>query len=357
MDDINEHQEWPAAAALIEKGDAPAAGAAADALPGRAGPVLIIGAARSGTSWLGKIFDSHPNVIYRHEPDDAIGVKEVPLVCQIEDVPRFADAARRHVARLTAVRQIKSSGTWPIFAKQFQPFAAPLVRRALVLGVRAVQEVSPAADWPKRISIPDLVSGDHSQITYVVKSVSMLGDAALLATALPESRIIAVFRHPCGHIASIKRGLSDRIMGRDSSRPTILATARARELGFTKERYERMSMLDCHAWAWAFLHAKLFEETRGFPNVRLLRYESLCEAPAAEARELMAFAGLSWTRETERFLEETTRSNGRERYFSLFRNPMEAATKWRHELSADEIAHFTGIVEQVLPAEFYDRVR
>src|SRR5579872_2728007 len=139
MDDINEHQEWPAATALIEKRDAPAARAAADALPGRAGPVLVIGAARSGTSWLGKIFDSHPNVIYRHEPDDAIGLKEVPLVCQVEDVPRFVDAARRHVARLTAVRQIKSSGTWPIFAKQFQPFAAPFVRRALVLGVRAVQ--------------------------------------------------------------------------------------------------------------------------------------------------------------------------------------------------------------------------
>ena len=59
---------------------------------------------------------------------------------------------------------------------------------------------------------------------------------------------------------------------------------------------------------------------------------------------------LAWAEETGNFIERSTRSSGRERYFSLFRNPMEAATKWKRELSADEIAHFTGIVEQVLPA-------
>ena len=326
--------------------------ASSEAAPGLSGPVLILGAIRSGTSWLGKIFDSHPNVLYRHEPDDVIGLKGLPLVCPVEDIPRYVETARRYVARLTAVRQIKSTGTWPVFAKQFQPFLAPFVRRALVLGIRAVQEVSPSAHWPKRVAIPDSISGVRSEISYVIKSVSMLGDAALLATALPESRIIAIYRHPCGHIASVKRGASDRIMGRDPSRPMVLATTRARELGFTKERYDQMSVLDCQVWAWAFLHAKLFEETAKLPNVHLLRYEDLCRDPMVQARKLLAFARLPWAEETGNFIERSTRSSGRERYFGLFRNPREAATKWKRELSADEIAHFTGIVEQVLPAEF-----
>jgi Sulfotransferase family len=342
----------PFMAALTERERNSASRTSTGPVPGSSGLVLIIGAARSGTSWLGKIFDSHPNVIYRHEPDDAIGQKELPLVCPVEDIPQYVEAARRCIARLTTVRQMKSAGTWPVFTKQFQRLPAPFIRRALVIAVRAVQEASPTAGWLKRIAIPDLISGDSSGINYVIKSISMLGDAALLATALPESRVIAVFRHPCGHIASIKRGMSDRIMGRDGARPVILATPRARELGFTRERYQQMSVLDCHAWAWAFLHAKLFEETKDLPNVRLLRYESLCRAPVEQARELMAFAQLSWTQQTQRFVDETTRSTGRERYFSLFRNPMEAATKWKRELSADEIAHFTRIVEQVLPAEF-----
>ena len=34
-------------------------------------PILILGAPRSGTTWLAKIIDSHPDVLYRHEPDAA----------------------------------------------------------------------------------------------------------------------------------------------------------------------------------------------------------------------------------------------------------------------------------------------
>ena len=33
--------------------------------------VMVLGAPRSGTSWVGKIFDSHPDVLYRREELDA----------------------------------------------------------------------------------------------------------------------------------------------------------------------------------------------------------------------------------------------------------------------------------------------
>ena len=34
--------------------------------------VFVLGGARSGTTWLAKILDSHPDVLYRHEPDIAL---------------------------------------------------------------------------------------------------------------------------------------------------------------------------------------------------------------------------------------------------------------------------------------------
>jgi hypothetical protein len=37
-------------------------------VPGHHG-ILVFGLPRSGTTWLGKIFDSHPETLYRHEPD------------------------------------------------------------------------------------------------------------------------------------------------------------------------------------------------------------------------------------------------------------------------------------------------
>jgi hypothetical protein len=39
---------------------------------------MILGAPRSGTTWLGKIFDSHPRVLYRHEPDSVYRTVAIP---------------------------------------------------------------------------------------------------------------------------------------------------------------------------------------------------------------------------------------------------------------------------------------
>jgi hypothetical protein len=330
--------------------DDAAAESRSEGMPGSSGPVLIIGVPRSGTSWLGKIFDSHPGVLYRHEPDDVVAQPDFPGICPVEDIPRYTDAVRRYVAQLTKVRQVKSSGTRPVFAKPFQPFPAPIIRRCLAFTLRAGESVLPGAAWLKRVPIPDFIGRHGAEISYVIKSVGLIGAVALLARAIPESRIIAVFRHPCGQIASNKRGVAAGYGGPFFG-PRVLATARARELGMTRELYDAMPVLDQWVWAWALVHAKLFAEADNLPNMRILRYESLCEAPLEQARELMAFARLPWMPQTERFIEDSTHSRGREGYFSLFRNPIEAATKWQRELSRDEIAHFTGIVERVLPRE------
>jgi Sulfotransferase family len=318
-----------------------------------AGPILILGAPRSGTSWLGKIFDSHPAVIYRHEPDSVLRPTDFPLMCPIEDIPRHSDAARRYILRLAAVRQVKSSGTRPIFSKPFQPFPAPFIRRALAFGLRAAESAIPRAAWPKRMAIPDFIRGDLADITYVIKSVTLLDAGALLARALPESRIVAVFRHPCGQLASTRRGVSaGRVPGAYFG-PRCLATARARELGLTRERYEeKLTPLERSVWAWACLHARLFDETGNLPNVFLLRYEDLCRNPLEKTRAVLAFAGLPWARETAGFIERSTRGSGREGYFSVFRDPMEAATGWKRELPPGEIAICTAILEEVLPGLF-----
>jgi hypothetical protein len=316
-------------------------------------PVFIIGVPRSGTTWLGKIFDSHPWVLYRHEPD-AVIPPGFPSFCPAAEIPQHADAMRRYVAALTAVRQVKTSGTRPIFAKPYQHRPAALVRRLLAIGLRVGEAVPAAGSWAKRVPIPDLIARDAARITYVVKSVSLIGAVGLLASAVPESRIIAVFRHPCGHVASVLRGAAAGRQRGGLFGPRVLTTPRARELGMMRTDYDALPVLDRWVWAWAFAHAKLFAEVGSLPNVRLVRYESLCAAPLDEGREALAFAGLSWTRETGRFIAATTRSARRERYFGLFRDPMEAATKWRRELSADQIARITGIVEEVLPGLLSD---
>lgn len=317
-----------------------------------AGPVLILGASRSGTSWLGKIFDSHPAVIYRHEPDSMLRPTDFPIICPPADISLYVEAARRYIVSLTAIRHVKSSGTWPIFAKPFQPFPAPFARRALALGLRAAESVAPRASWPKRIVIPDFIRGDASAVTFVIKSVNLVDAAPLLARALPESRIIIIFRHPCGQIASNNRGISAGIMPDEYFGPWCFATPRALHLGFTREHYKKLPPFERLVWAWALLHANLFDELTNLPNVLFLRYEDLCRNPFEEARALFKFTELSWARETARFLDRSTRSRRRERYFSVFRDPMEAAERWKRELPPGQIAICTAVLERVLPGLF-----
>ena len=42
--------------------------------------ILLFGQPRSGTTWIGKIFDSHPDTLYRHEPDSGSALKSIPLI-------------------------------------------------------------------------------------------------------------------------------------------------------------------------------------------------------------------------------------------------------------------------------------
>ena len=42
-------------------------------------PILAIGMPRSGTTWIGKILDSHPRTLYRHEPDTWRRLETIPI--------------------------------------------------------------------------------------------------------------------------------------------------------------------------------------------------------------------------------------------------------------------------------------
>ena len=102
------------------------------ALTAQAGPanlVFLLGAPRSGTTWLAKLFDSHPNVLYRNEPDSVLHEPRVPLLCQPEDIGKYRAIAHDYIERLLDIRTLKTSGSLPVFAKHFTlPLADPLRR-------------------------------------------------------------------------------------------------------------------------------------------------------------------------------------------------------------------------------------
>jgi hypothetical protein len=295
--------------------------------------IFILGLARSGTSWLGKIFDSHPDVLYRHEPDIALRDLNIPAYCEPAVIPQHLDAMRSYVERLLDVRTVKTSGSLPIFRKHYHGRVASPIRLGYALGLRAMEQLRPFASLASRIPVPDLVDHRHRpSIRYVIKSVSALGRAGLLAAALPRSRFVLILRHPCGEVASRLRAHSLGLAGKTGAMNHPWLGTISTRYGMTEARFHRLPLLEQYAWEWSILNEIALDQLPYGPRLKLIRYEDLCTETLCEAQDLMEFAGLGWDPQTERFIRDSTAFSGRDRYYQVFKNSQAAMTRWRSEL-------------------------
>jgi len=308
---------------------------------------LLIGGPRSGTTWLAKIFDSHPDVLYRHEPDTVLRDEEFRRNFARDELAPFLPAAADYLHRLFDVRTIKSAGSLPTFAKSYHGAIAHRVRQAIVMAIKVAAKLNIAASTVQALPVPDFIdAADEARLHLVMKSVSSRGRARLFAEALPGCKIVFIVRDPCGQIASTIRGVALRKFARPVPFDEILGTAQAERYGLTKEKLDAMPQMERLAWHWAVLNEKTMDDLADLPNATLIRYQDLCLEPMAKARELLAFAGLDWSAQTEAFVSESSTSNAPDRYFQVYKNANESLNKWRSQLSQDDAATILAVVRQ-----------
>lgn len=308
--------------------------------------ILILGAPRSGTSWLAKIFDSHPDVLYRHEPDTVLRNYELPWMCPPDEVAAYRAAAQAYLRQLIETATLKTAGSLPIFAKRYQGAMARQLRSLIIYGLRA-GELAAGRRLVRDIPVPDLVNpARHPELRVVIKSVSSRGRARLFAEALPGSRIVFIVRDPWGQVASMLRGAALGKFEEPVPVGELLATEQARRYGLTEARFEALPVVEQFAWNWAILNEKAIDDLAGIDTVKVLRYQDLCEQPMREAKQLLAFADLAWDAQTERFIERSTTFNGRDRYYQVFKNTAAAMNRWRDELALEDQRRILAVVRE-----------
>jgi len=315
------------------------------------GPLLLVGMPRSGTTWLGKIFDSHPGTLYRHEPDSG-AMRDVSITPQAASDGPAADRIRDFLASLPQQRGLKVCGKLPLFHKQHLAGWRGGMHRTSVYMAKA------ASRW---LTLPVLEPTDTTSVPprTVWKSIESTGRAGLVAAAVPGARVILILRHPCGQIDSTLRGEAQQRFTDDCPSANdwgifehLLDTPQAQRRGLTLESLKRLTVEERLAWRWLLFNEKAMEELDGRDNARVLRYEDLCANPRQTARALFAFAGLEWDSAVDRFIDASCRPDD-PGYYGIHRDPLVTANAWRKRLDRDVVERIRAVVDGSRPGALF----
>jgi len=306
---------------------------------------------RSGTTWIGKVLDSSPEVVYLHEPDYVKRIPCLPYTTEAQDYLGWESYMRRYLEGLRSTCSSRSILKRPLFSKNFPKSLAQKASYQAFLGkMQADQVLSKIGFAPMVSSWPSCV--DQAQLT-VWKSVEQTGNIGCFLHAIPEQKIIHVVRHPCGFVDSVMRGQQKKLLhgGVPTSQDLgifdyVVRTSFAQRIGLRLRDWEKLSEVERLAYIWLVLNEQAILDGVGRSNYKLVYFEEFCLDPMQLTCELMEFAGLSFDHQTERFVCSSSNFSGRgigagksttEDYYSVSRNSQEVPRSWEGRLSKDSI--------------------
>ncbi len=320
------------------------------------GCILVFGMPRSGTTWVGKLFDSHPDTLYRHEPD-SVRRLAMPLYPEADAAAEHRAELERFVASLPGMRSVKVLGKQPLFPKRYLSTAALGAYRASVIGAKAASRL-----WRRAPCVYRPAGGSRARLVW--KSIESPGRLGVCMRALPDACAVHLMRHPCGYIASVLRGEAAGRFG--DPRPSagelwvlraLLATSVGKRSAVRLDDLERLAPEERLAWRWVLTQQKILEDVGRCERVLTVRYEDVCADPLAMTRQMFAFAGLDWQPRTEAFVRASTQASEAD-FYSVFKRPQDAAQRWRSELDPQAVERVMRIVRDTPLHRFYaDRTR
>lgn len=313
--------------------------------------ILIFGMPRSGTTWIGKLFDSHPDTLYRHEPD-SVRKLSFPRFPDLKDAGRYREELEQFVAALPRMRSSEVVGKQPLFPKSYQSHAALTAYRACVVASKAASRV-----WRHFPCMFRPTGENQERVRVVWKSIESPGRLGVCVEALPSARAIHLMRHPCGYVASVLRGrIARRFAHSEPSDDWLLKmlfeTAAGKARGMTARDLDQLTLEERLAWCWVLTHEKIIADIAQSEQVMTVRYEDVCVDPKAVTRRMLEFTGLDWHTQVQRFILASTQSEGTG-YYSIFKNPYASAERWRSELASPVVDRILGVLRSSELYRFY----
>jgi hypothetical protein len=304
---------------------------------------LVMGLGRSGTTFLAKLIDTAPDVLYRHEPD-AVLPTGLPSFCSPGQFALLLPQARDYVQAMADCRRFRSVGTLPVFNKSFRSRSANLVFKAMLLSAKAARRLK----LPPPKTLPDLISAEPGMRLTLIKSVSALGRARLYSEAVPDLRSIHIIRHPCAVYASLHKGLKKGLMRAKPEIKPLFRTPEAVAYPFSLDEMKKASFEEQIAYRWMVTNDKAAKDMAGSPHYLRIGYEDLCTDVETVSRRIFEHLDLELGPQTQRFIDEVNSepTNGGKAagYFDVKRSITSGLDKWKTELDGETIERIREVV-------------
>ncbi len=298
-------------------------------VPAADAPILVTGAPRTGSTWLGNVLALAPGVGVVHEPFNPACSQGI---CR-------ADFRHSFVAVTEASEAPYLAALSDTLAWRFSPGAElrAIPHRTAPLPPRALARLARDYAYFERMR--------RSAARIVVKDPIALFSAEWIARRF-GARVVVIIRHPAGFVASMRA--AGFVMHFEAFRrqPELMA---GRLAPFAAEiaaaAPEPSSSIAANTLLWRILHHHIDRLRAEHPDWIFVRHEDLSRDPAAEFPALFARLGLEFTDAARAGLEQFTTAQGALGRLSLFgnrrrtmRSSAASVHAFRERLSPAEIA-------------------
>lgn len=285
-------------------------------------PIIISGSPRSGSTWIGRVLEVHPDTAYIHEPFN-IGIKRdnSPFKFWMEGV--FEEQSPRHLSTV----------------KTYFDGFYKVDKRFLKQEFKAVKGISTLRDFRWKVK-------ERNRVTTVIKDPLAFFAIDWISKNISNTIIITV-RHPAAVVASLKQ----KKWGYDFSQMLKQPILMEKYLDCYREEIEEFaksekSLVEQGALLWKCVYETNITLMQKHKYWLIVKNEDLSLDPLKEYERIFNYIKLPFDQKVKDYLVASTNAKSGEESL-LVRDSKKNVGKWKSLLNEDEIAYIKSFTEEV----------
>lgn len=291
-------------------------------------PILVTGAHRSGTTWVGKMLASNPQTAYISEPLNVLHRRGV-----------YRAEVDRWYAYITEENESK-------YLPAFQELLG--FRYHLFAEVFSLRSQKDLLRMGRDLAV--FIKGKLLQQRPLLKDPFAVFSAPWFAKKL-NCQVVITIRHPGGFASSLKR-LDWPFDFNDLLKQPMLMRDHLEKDRADMEKMRADDIVGQSALLWRMIYRSVHTTSRLFPDFKIVRHEDLSLDPAAGYKSLYESLGLTFDDKVRDTIQNSSSSENptelsKKKVHSVKLDSRANMDNWKKRLTAEEITRIRKLTEDV----------